>query len=700
MKTEAPLWDLFAGPAAGVVTGLLSSLVLGAMLLPLAGHAQAMPGAGDVVRLGDMQRGGLLFKSDREGVYIAAPTLKTDVRMVITGMIARVRVAQHFHNPSPQWLEGVYVFPLPETAAVDHLRLYVGERVIEGRIKERHKARAAYEKARREGRRAALTEQERPNIFTNAVANIGPGRDVRVEIEYQQAVAYDQGVFRLRFPMVVAPRYIPGAAAVAGFAGTGWAVNTERVPDAARITPPVTAPATGPVNPVSLEADLEPGFPLAHLDSAYHKVNVSGQENGRYRVTLEPGAFADRDFELSWRPAAGRAPQAALFTEARGGAAYALLMVVPPVGAESEARRLPREVVFVIDTSGSMHGDSLTQARAALRLALERLTPQDRFNVIRFNSRTEMLFPAARPAHADAIVRARHFVDGLRADGGTEMAPALEAALGQGADTGILRQIIFLTDGSVGDEARLFAIINARLGDSRLFTVGIGSAPNGHFMREAARLGRGTFTYIGKVDEVRDKMARLFSKLESPVLTDIRVHWPDGAPVEAWPARVPDLYAGEPIVISARPARLAGDVVLSGTINGEAWRMTLPLAGGRSDSGIAVLWARRKIAALLDSLHGGAERERVRAVVTDVALRHHLVSKYTSLVAEELTPVRPAGAGQRRTAVPVNLPAGWSHEKVFGALPRTATSAPLNVMLGLLLFVSAALLYRVSGARR
>ena len=673
----------FAGEA--LAAGLFASLVLALATFIVAAQAAAAPAP-----RGDGARPGLLLRGAQDAPPVPAPLLATDVTIGVSGIVARVEVRQRFHNPTAVWQEGVYIFPLPESAAVDHLEMQVGERRIEGQIRERTAARAAYLQAKAEGRKASLFDQERPNVFTTRVAHIGPGEDVDITIEYQETLRLDAGSFRLRFPMVVAPRYIPGDAIADGDEGSGWAVGTDLVPDASRITPPVAPPGAGRINPLTLAVDLAPGFALAKLESPTHAIVVDEAADGRHRVTLAaPAMAASRDFELAWTPDVGAAPGATLFLEARDGGGYALAMITPPE-FDGHPPRGPREVVFVIDTSGSMEGASIVQARAALLAALDRLQPADRFNVIEFNSTARAVFDAPRAADAAALARARTFVAGLSARGGTEMRAALELALAPTRAPGFVRQVVFLTDGAVGNEAALFTLIRERLGDRRLFTIGLGSAPNSHFMAKAAQFGRGSHTMIGDVGEVSAKMGALLRKLESPVLTDITIAWPGRA--EAYPASVPDLYAGEPIVASAALDTLEGEVVVTGTLDGRRWQARLPLAGDAAAPGIGALWARAKIDALLDRLHEGRSEQEIRAEVVDVALRHHLVSKYTSLVAVDVTPTLPEGAATTSSALPVNLPDGMSFEAIFGGGPQTATPATERLVAGAtLLFAAAAL---------
>ncbi len=675
---------------------------------------------GTPVTLSEVRSGSLLYRTTQPGVFLPAPRLATEVAMQVTGLVARVQVGQRFHNPTGEWLEGVYVFPLPETAAVDTLRMVVGERVIEGEIRERREAKRVYEQAKREGRKASLVEQERPNVFTTSVANIGPGEQIEVVIEYQQDLRYDHGIFSLRFPMVVAPRYVPGTPrsphgtgggpgdetedeigrqAVEDFSSHGWAANTDQVPDASRITPPVAAPGGEAVSPVALMVELDAGLELGRVESPSHPLLVEELGGGRYRAALAAGAAsANRDFVLEWEPRQGEAPQAALFTEQHDGATYHLLMMLPPHGGAAEGTRLPRETIFVIDTSGSMSGESIRQARQALLLALGRLRPGDRFNVVRFSSTAERLFASSVPADPPRLEQAKRWVDGLRARGGTEMLSALGLALGGPAAAGFVRQVVFVTDGSVGNEEELFGYLHGHLGESRLFTVGIGSAPNGHFMRRAAELGRGTFTYIGSVEEVARRMGELFAKLESPVLTDVEVFWDDPA-AETWPERVGDLYLGEPIVVAARLPHGGGAVRLSGWRDGAPWETTLRMGGGAPGSGLDKLWARKKIAALSGSVAAGADAGEVRRQVVELALAHHLVSKHTSLVAVDPIVTAPPGTRPASRPLPVALPEGWNAAHATGRLPSGATPARLAMLLGLLALAAAALLLRASGAR-
>lgn len=676
--------------------------VLGLVLLAGGGsvlHASEVIRNDSVMQAHEAMRGSLLLKTDIPGQYIPSPLLNTDVNMQVSGMVARVRVSQKFHNESSEWAEGVYVFPLPEQAAVDRMRLRIGERVIEGQIKERKQAKKIYQQAKRAGKRTSLVEQERPNMFTTSVANIAPGEQVSVEIEYLQTLTYTDDQFRLRFPLAITPRYIPGVPVSpvtesVSFSGSGWAHerrarNTKQVSDAERITPPVATSQDDLVNQVSISIDLAPGFQLAKLTSPYHSIKSQQDGEGVFHINLAEGKVAaDRDFELVWKPVAHQAPVAAMFKQRYEDEDYALLMVMPPDIANMRQQIAAREFIFVIDVSGSMNGDSIAQAKAALKLALQRLSARDRFNIIWFNHGYGSLFPDARIATSLRVTHAERFIEQLHANGGTEMLPALKRALTIRNDFKALRQVIFLTDGAVGNEEQLFQAINTHLGSNRLFTVGIGSAPNSYFMRKAAERGRGTFTYIGNTHEVLAKMEPLLLKLSKPALTDLKLVLPDNTVLATLPDPLPDLYLGEPVVLAMKADQLPDSLKLQGRFGAMPWQTQVNLSGGQQREGVATVWARRKIAALMDqrlAAHDQDRRNVLRENVIQLALKHHLVSKFTSLVAVDVTPVRnnePLVSHAMKT----QLPKGMNHQKVFG-MAKTATPAMLNILIGLVLLV-------------
>ena len=629
----------------------------------------------------DMTSGSLLLKL-KDGTYVEAPRLGSDYNVTVSGPTARSILTQRFSNPSDGWVEGVYVFPLPEESAVDTLKIVSGNRVIVGEVKERQEAKAIYEAAKRDGQTAALLEQERPNIFTNSVANIGPHDSVVVQIEYQETVKQSDGTFSLRLPLVVAPRYNPQPIEqTVDFKpdGSGYGkVSNDPVPDRDRITPPVLNPATNaPTNPVSITVNLKAGFALDQVVSAYHKVNITSPEEQTRTITLADHVVpSDKDFELTWQ-AKGTAPQVGLFHESIAGKDYLLASITPPSVAGT-APALPRETVFVIDNSGSMDGPSMDQAKAALLLGLDKLTAKDTFNVIRFDDTMDVLFPSAVTADKEHLDTASRFVSALTANGGTEMIPPLKAALQDGDvnDASRLRQVVFITDGAIGNEQEMFALLSKNRGRSRVFMVGIGSAPNSYLMTRAAELGRGTFTFIGDASQVTSRMEGLFNKIGQPVVTGLAASI-DGSSVKLTPNPLPDLYRGEPVLVMAEGENLNGTLVVTGKIGDAPWTAKLPLNGAAQGKGISKLWAHRKVADIeVEQTLGNLNTEDANKQVLAVALAHQIVSSQTSLIAVDKTPNRPLDQPLTRAEVPLNLPAGWNFEKVFGKDIPSETLSP------------------------
>ena len=714
------------------------AMAIGTFLVPASvGAGASTTGLPVVTSVGDARMGSLLLRDGEQ--YVEAPRVATDIDITVSGPTSRARVTQIFDNPTKNWVEAIYVNPLPDGGAVDTLKMVIGDRIVVGEIKERVEAKAVYEEAKWSGRKATLIEQERPNIFTNSVANIGPGERVVVQIEYQEPVHRSGATSSLRVPLVVAPRYNPAPVVqTVDFDRGGWGEAKDPVPDRDRITAPVLDPAVEPpTNPVAITVHLNAGFPLGDVKSPHHAVKIDGPADDVRIIRLDSHvAPADRDFELTWTPAPAAAPSVGLFREHVGSADYVLALVTPPLLADAQRQAPPREIVFVIDNSGSMGGTSITQAKASLLFALDRLKPSDRFNVIRFDHTMEVVFADTVAADAGNIARAKAFVSALQASGGTEMVPPMKAALTdrRGKDSQYLRQVVFLTDGEIGNEQELFDTIAAMRGRSRVFMVGIGSAPNSFLMTRAAEIGRGTFTHIGSVDQVQERMRELIEKLESPVVTGLTASYTGGA-MDATPAVLPDLYRGEPIVIAAKLGAADGELEIKGMIGNRPWSVALPVAKAAEGTGLSKLWARRKItdAEMAHRLLQTSAEETDKRVL-GLALDHHLVSRLTSLVAVDATPSRPAGARLTRAELPLNLPAGWEFDKVFGTerkandtpapqplerradagnvplpataaalgaagaksagvvLPKTATDAELKLMAGLLLLALSLLL--------
>ncbi|MGH1588337.1 marine proteobacterial sortase target protein [Methylobacterium phyllosphaerae] len=649
----------FEPPCNAALSPLFLALLA---LLVMFASAHAAPGR---------DRGGLTLRGPAGTAPVEAVQLATDISVDVSGPTARATVTQAFRNVTADWVEGTYVYPLPEDAAVDGMKLVVGDRVIVADIRERAAAKRAYETAKAAGQSAALTAQERPNVFTNAVANIGPGETVVVQITYQQTIPVSGETRTLRLPLVVAPRYNPAPASVDAVSLDGVAeAARDPVPDRARISPPVLDPALSPpTNPVAVTVRLQAGFAVGAVQSATHAIRVTETGSEARTVTLAEGVVpADRDLELTWAPIPSRVPGLGLFRETVAGRTYLLATVNPPAIEADAAARPARDVTFVIDNSGSMSGASMRQAKAGLLAGLGRLTTRDRFNVIRFDDTWDALHPEPVPATPAALAEAEAFVAALEARGGTEMLAPLKAALADPhPEDGRVRQVVFLTDGAVGDEERIFAAIHAGLGRTRLFMVGIGSAPNGHLMRHAAEIGRGSFTEIRDLAQVGERTRALYEKLESPAVTDLTATFSVPG-VTVTPGALPDLYRGDPLVFAALlPGASEGTVTVSGRVGGRTWTRTLPLTEAGAGDGISKVWARSRIGETETArITGRLGADAADATILVLALEHGLTTRLTSLVAVDATPRRAPGTPLVAADLPLNLPAGWDFAKVFG----------------------------------
>lgn len=651
-----------------------STLVL-VFLLPVT------PSLAAVVKMNDVAHGSLLLRgaaTDDPQARIEAPLLESRFEVTVTGLVVRTEVRQRFHNPTSGFVEGTYVFPLSDTAAVDTMRVVVGPRILEGRIEERKAAARIYEDAKRDGKIASLVEQVRPNLFTTSVANIPADADVEVVIGYQDTLPVEAGRVALRLPLAVTPRYTPAQTA----AGTQAVVDDKGMTFAQD------------AGPVFVDVTVDAGFPVARIASRSHPIDTTRDGERAFHVNLAGGrGKLDRDFVLEWDARPLTAPSTAVVTERFGDAEYGLLVVSPPTVA-AEAARVPSDITFILDTSGSMSGQSMDSAVRALSLAVEKIDPRDRFNVIEFDDDTHALFEGLTPATLENKSEALQAIGGYVADGGTEMRGALELALrSTDGEARRVHRIIFITDGAVSNEEELFALIRDHLGKARLFTVGIGAAPNAFFMRKAAEMGRGTFTFIGNPTDVEPRMAELFDKLDTPVLTNLELAFgPEmGTDIEVWPRRLPDLFAGEPLMVVFKSSKKPSSVVLSGMAAGAPMALTVSMSDPRTSTrerGVHKLWARRKVDSLTDALntsaHGG-EPTTLEADILATALTHRIVSQFTSLVAVDVTPVRQ-GEPLQKMDVPTALPEGQ--------LPRGGTEGPLLLLVGAALLVLALALAR------
>jgi Ca-activated chloride channel family protein len=604
------------------------------------------------------------------------PLAALDVRARVEGLLARVEVRQTFVNAHAEPLEASYIFPLPERAAVTRFRLEVGGRVIEGALKERGEARREYDRAVRAGHRAAITEEDRPGVFTLRVGNLPPGEEARVLLTLVGPLPYAGGEAMFRFPLVVAARYVPGVPLPGPCVGDGVAPDTDAAPDASRISPPVLLP--GFPNPVRLSLSVEvPPSPLElrSFRSSLHTV-VEERAGRTLRLCLQPGERLDRDFVLRFRAAEDRiATSLVLEPDADGREGTFLLTLIPPA---SEWEPEPptargRDVAFVLDRSGSMAGWKIVAARRALARMVDTLTQRDRFTVYAFDHAVEVppgfdggLVPATDRQRFQAV----EFLAGLADRGGTEMAAplvqAVSALTSSGPHEGRQRILVLVTDGQVANEDQILRELGPRARGVRVFALGIDRAVNAAFLRRLADLGGGSSELVESEERLDEVMAGMHRHLGTPVLTDLRLG-PAGLhllPGTLVPGRLPDLFAGAPLFVLGRYRGAAdGAVNLSGQDGeGRPWSARLPAWRGEGGAASAV-WARVRLRELEDRyvVTGGSKELEQEIVAT--SLRFGVLCRFTAFVAVDRTAAVNPGGQVHQVVQPVEAPAGWADER-------------------------------------
>lgn len=612
---------------------------------------------------------GALTVLDADGKARATCPLKhTDVKAEISGFLSRVVVTQEFVNPFKEKIEAVYTFPLPQNAAVDDMTMIVGTRTVRGKILPREEAQAVYEAAKSSGQVASLLDQERPNIFTQSVANILPGEQVKITISYVETLQYENGAYEFVFPMVVGPRYVPGTARGQS-KGNGFAPDTDRVPDASRVTPKSAPAGMRSGHDISVEVALDAGLIVDSLVSKSHAVETERPDLRSARVRLkENSTIPNKDFTLRY-DVAGQAIQDALLTHRSDKGGFFTMILQPP-GRVTAADVTPKELVFVLDTSGSMQGFPIEKAKETMNLALSNLYPSDTFNLITFAGDTRILFDKPVPATRANVRKAQAFLASRSGGGGTEMMNAIKAALEPSNDQTHVRIVCFMTDGYVGNDMEIIAEVQ-NYQNARVFAFGIGDSVNRFLLDKMADAGRGEVEYVSLSDDGSAAARRFHERVRNPLLTDISIDW-QGLPVaDVYPQRIPDLFGAKPVIVTGRfsaPGR--GTIRLKGKIAGNDFTREIPVELPEtmaSHDVLASLWARARIDSLMGQDFAGAQtgnmRQDLRDTITQLGIEYRLMTQFTSFVAVEEMIVTDGGQ-PRRIDVPVEVPAG------FNQIPR------------------------------
>ncbi|MEA5465688.1 VIT domain-containing protein [Leptothoe sp. PORK10 BA2] len=623
---------------------------------------------------------------------LAFPLKHTAVKAKVSGNISRVEVTHTFENPFTTILEATYVFPLPDEAAVDTMVIRFCDRTIQGRIEQREAAQAIYERAKQQGQTAGLLEQERANIFTQSLANILPGEEIEVMLSYSDQLAYKQGSYEFVFPMVVGPRYIPGHPMAESETHRGSAPapmmlnqDTDLVPDASRLNAPILPPGMRSGHDIQVTVDIETGGHssnlisnlISNLQSPSHQIVVDTQET-LTRITLAPSdTVPNKDLILRYQ-IAGDTTHTSLLTQADQRGGHFAVYLIPALSYDTTAY-IPKDMVFLIDTSGSQSGAPLAQCQALMRRFITALHPQDTFNIVNFANTTQQLAKVSLPNTPHHRQQALTYVDRLRAGGGTEMMRGFKTVLNlPQLDPERIRNIVLLTDGYIGNETQIFAEVQRSLTpSSRLHSFGAGSSVNRFLLNRVAELGRG-ISHVVRHDQAIDQVVdRFLNQINNPVLGNLSLHWegPGTAP-SCYPLALPDLFAEQPLILFGhKPDQQPGTLRITGIAAGgqpfeQSFAVGFEPAGNPA---IAQLWGRARIKALMNQMVNGETTQGVEAV-TATALAYQLLSQYTAFVAvsDDVRVEQPHDAVA--VQVPVLMSEAMSYEGVFGA----AVSAPLS----------------------
>lgn len=595
------------------------------------------------------------------------PLKHTDVEAEITGFLSRVTVKQQFENGYDSPIEAVYVFPLPQNAAVDSLVMKIGERTIRGKIMKRDEAREAYEAAKSNGQIASLLDQERPNIFTQSVANVVPGEKITIEISYVQTLKYEDGAYKFVFPMVVGPRYIPGKPT--GKDGTGYAPDTDKVPDGSKVTPHVAKGRAG--HDISLRLRLDAGVPVTKVTSESHEIGSQMLSASSYEVELASReSIPNKDFVLRYEVAGSKIEDAILAHHGANGGFFTLILQ-PPDKVNTEDVT-PKEIVFVLDTSGSMSGFPIEKAKEAMKMALEGLNPYDTFNLITFAGDTHVLFNKPVAATAENLRLAQAFLRSRKGGGGTEMMKAIKTALEPSDSQDHIRVVCFMTDGYIGNDMAILGEIKNHP-NARVFSFGIGNSVNRYLLERMAQEGRGEAEFVSLKDDGTAAAKRFYKRVRSPILTDISLEFSGVQVADIYPKRINDLFSAKPVIIQGRyKSGGKGVVRLTGKSFGREIVREIPVNFPKSEprhTSLETLWARARIADLMSEdyrgIQNGNPRSGIKEAITNLGLEFRLMTQYTSFVAVEERVVTD-GSRPMTIEVPVETPDGVSYEGVFG----------------------------------
>ncbi|MBD1884200.1 VIT domain-containing protein [Microcoleus vaginatus] len=625
--------------------------------------------------------GGLFVKTPNTTSEQVFPLKQTEVKAKIAGNISRVEVVQKFENPFPESIEAVYIFPLPDEAAVDDMEIKIGSRTIKADIKLREEALEIYEQARKQGRTAGLLEQERDNIFTQSLANIKPGEKIEVTIRYTESLKFAGGDYEFVFPMVVGPRYISGNTIVPNspLERGGYSSGVDR------INPPVLPPGTRSGHNIAVSVEIDAGVAIGDVRSTSHQITTDRSGNIVQVQLANSDTIPNKDLILRYR-VAGENTRATILTQSDKRGGHFATYLIPALNYKTN-EIVPKDVVFLMDTSGSQQGEPLAKSKELMRRFIQGLNTNDTFTIIDFANTATALSTTPLANTPENRQKAINYIEKLQANGGSELLNGIQTVMNfPAAATGRLRSIVLITDGYIGNENEVLALVQRSLKPgNRLYSFGVGGSVNRFLINRLAEVGRGTSQVIRQDEPSAEAAEKFFREINSPVLTNIQISWEGmGEKPQIYPIAPPDLFASGPLVLFGKKTdRANGQLRIRGTLaGGKAYEQVLPVnfaqsggrqrestsvAAGATDFGnpaVAQLWGRSRIKDLMNQMFGGETKSLVEAV-TNTALTYRLMSEYTAFVAVSEEVRVEADGTRRRVQVPVELPQGVSYEGIF-----------------------------------
>jgi len=601
-----------------------------------------------------------------EGIdNITLPLRYTEVRAGITGMLADVKVTQKFYNDYHKNIEAIYVFPLPHESAVNELEIQVGERIIRSEVKERVEARRVYEEAKTEMKHAALLEQERPNIFTISVANIKPGEEILVNMKYHEAIKYEDGEYEFIFPMTVTPRYTDGK-------DPGTPADKDKISPSVRKAD----------REINIFLDLDAGFPIGEITSPSHRLYIQDKGKTKREIQLaKEGEVPNKDFILRYSSRGEEMEKSFSFHRNNEFKPGSFMFHITPKMDYGPDELVRRELIFVLDRSGSMSYGPMEQAKKALKACMRTLRSGDAFGIITFDTRIEYLSSESLEFNDENLQKGDRFIDATHARGGTDILSAMDRALKMAENKLYLRQIVFLTDGAVGNEHYILKEISKSLGKARVYTFGIGPSVNRYLLDKMAEMGKGTAQYLAVGEDIEDAIQKFSNRTAFPVLTDIKLKWKDLSVADTYPAKIPDLYFGHVLYIVGRfHSAGKGMAVLScKTRKGdftEEIEVEFPEISPDKPV-IETIWARKRIEDLLDrERENPKEKHEIRDEVIGIAMKYHLMSPYTSLVAVEEREDEDGEIKKKEIPIKIDIPSMLPEGLNEGAFSMTSAPPP------------------------